>query len=391
MSQQIQMKSVIDVKFPTHLFSPLATSSPKLTRMRAPIRDQSWSSCSDDSSGNLTSQAITGVDDSHIEATKLENESSTSSCSMHTALEFVNSSIFERVRSYSEVITREELQSAIFERKLTETDCSKEEAEMYSIIVTERILWTAGRTWTGTIQVKTKDLLNDYVRYACEDWYMKHTGQLCAVELNHIGKWDEIFDSNAIAIYCYETGIPTIIVDRIFSSNLVRRSTGNYLDTKEVTWLIFAMIGTDENQSIEYWFRVLDVQSTGILQLDDLRMFYDAITKFLVNNNVQSLPFENAIAQFRDILGTDKWNLQSFKKNSQLAFRVINGFVCALRFLEQEICEKTNTERQDDEEFGMVRTRWQRLIDHKFDDYYAQSSTSSSGSFNINNEPINPV
>lgn len=69
------------------------------------------------------------------EATKLENESSTSSCSMHTALEFVNSSIFERVRSYSEVITREELQSAIFERKLTETDCSKEEAEMYSIIV----------------------------------------------------------------------------------------------------------------------------------------------------------------------------------------------------------------------------------------------------------------
>lgn len=119
----------------------------------------------------------------------------------------------------------------------------------------------------------------------------------------------------------------------------MRRSTGNYLDTKEVTWLIFAMIGTDENQSIEYWFRVLDVQSTGILQLDDLRMFYDAITKFLVNNNVQSLPFENAIAQFRDILGTDKWNLQSFKKNSQLAFRVINGFVCALRFLEQEICE----------------------------------------------------
>lgn len=60
-------------------------------------------------------------------------------------------------------------------------------------------------------------------------------------------------------------------------------------------------------------------------------------------------------------------------------------------FMLITLLSETNTERQDDEEFGMVRTRWQRLIDHKFDDYYAQSSTSSSGSFNINNEPINPV
>uniref|UniRef100_A0A8R1DKA6 Uncharacterized protein n=1 Tax=Caenorhabditis japonica TaxID=281687 RepID=A0A8R1DKA6_CAEJA len=92
-------------------------------------------------------------------------------------------------------------------------------------------------------------------------------------------------------------------------------------------------------------------------------------------------PLEAKMAQkkFNDILGTSDWTLRVFKKNPYLTGRVINGFVNAYRFLDQETDEKTNTERMDDEDFGQgPRTRWERMIDHEFDEFYSSSSESSS-------------
>ncbi|EFP05431.1 hypothetical protein GCK72_018239 [Caenorhabditis remanei] len=377
MSEHIQMKIVADLKFPSIVFSPIATSSPKLTRMRAPIRDQSWTSSSDESVGNVTSRLLSGINESHMDTSKMGDVSASSSCSMYTALEFVDPTAFKK-KTMNEVITREELRSAISDFKMKEDNYSKQEADLYATVVTERLLWTACRTWSGMIPVEEKDDLNKYIRYACEDFYMRCTGQLCTDELQHINLNGK-YDWQSVALYCYEKGMPPQIIDRIFAKNLVRRTTGNYLDNMEMTWLIFAMIGTDEMQSIEYWFRVLDVQSVGVLSFTDLEFFYEQITQYLAKDNVTSLPFPHVIAQFIDILGTSEWTLRSFKKNIKLVFRVINGFVNAIRFLEQEINEKTNGERVDDEEFGQGhRTRWQRLIDHEYDDFYHQNNSSSS-------------
>lgn len=373
------MKVIADLKFPSVAFSPLATSSPKLTRMRLPTsRDQSWASSSDESVGNVTARILTGIDELPMDTSKRTNSSSTSSCSVHTALEYVLPTAFE-TGSMSERITRQELRLAIANCKMTEDEYTKEEAETYAIVVTERILWNACRTWKGTMPVHKKDDIQKYARNACDDFYMRCTGQLCIDEMQHICNSNGKYDWQSVAIYCYEKGMPTQIIDRVFTSNLVRRSTGDYLDEMEMTWLLFAMIGTDELQSAEYWFRVLDVHSTGTLSIRSLEGFYAEITKYLAKENVASLPFSNVIAQFTDILGTGQWTLRSFKENINLVYRVINGFTNAIRFLEQEINEKTNAERIDDEEFGQgQRTRWQRLIDHEYDDFYHQGNSSSS-------------
>lgn len=386
MPEKIQMKVVADLKFPSNVFSPLATSSPKLTKMRAPIRDQSWTSSSDESSGNVTALAVTGVDESHLNASKTSQASTASSTSVCTALEYIDPMIFQ-YKQYSEVLTREELQSAIVEQKMIEEKFSKEEADIYATVVTERILWTACRTWQGTLPVDSKDTLNQYVHYACDDWYMRNTGQLCTDELQHISHIKGSYDWKSVAIYCYEKGMPTQIIDRVFAKNLVRRTTGDHLDDMEMTWLLFAMIGTDEMQSIEYWFRVLDVHSSGVLCFTVLEQFYGDITKFLAKDNVTSLPYSNVIAQFSDILGTNEWTLRAFKNHANLIHRVINGFINAIRFLEQEINEKTNGERVDDEDFGQgSRTRWQRLIDHQYDTYYYQNQSSSQESSTVSDQ-----
>ncbi|CAO4380164.1 unnamed protein product [Caenorhabditis nigoni] len=384
MAEQIQMKTVADVKFPSIVFSPIATSSPKLTRMRLPInRDQSWTSSSDESVGNVTARILTGIDELHVDTSKMENESDTSSCSIHTALEYVHPKVFQK-KSLSEKITREELRSAIAACKITEDNYKKTEADLYALVTTERILWNAGRTWSGTMPVENRDDLNKYARNACDDFYMRCTGQLCIDELQHISHTRGRYDFQSVAIYCFEKGMPSSIITRVFAKNLVRRSTGEYLDDMEMTWLLFAMVGTDEVQSVEYWFRVLDVHCTGVLSVAVLEGFYADITKYLANENVASLPFPNVIAQFSDILGTQHWTLRSFKENRELVYRVINGFTNAIRFLEQEINEKTNGERVDDEEFGQgQRTRWQRLIDHEYDDFYHQTHSSSTETSNI--------
>uniref|UniRef100_A0A1I7TFJ3 EF-hand domain-containing protein n=2 Tax=Caenorhabditis tropicalis TaxID=1561998 RepID=A0A1I7TFJ3_9PELO len=385
MSEPRQMKTIADLKFPSNVFSPLATSSPKLTKMRAPIRDQSWTSSSDESSGNATALAITGIDETHLNVSKTSNISTSSSSSVRTALEYVDPEIFHN-KQFCEVITREELHEAIAECKMASDNFTKEQADIYATVVTERVLWTACRTWSGTLPVSTKASLKQYVQYACEDWYMRYTGQLCVDELQHLSNFKGMFDWQSVAIYCYEKGMPTKVIDRVFAKNLVRRTTGDYLDCMEMTWLLFAMIGTDEMQSIEYWFRVLDVHSTGVLSFAILEQFYEEISKILAKENVMSLPYSNVISQFTDILGTNEWTLRAFKNNSHLVHRVVNGFINAIRFLDQETNEKTNGERMDDESFGQGnRTRWQRLIDHEFDAHYQQnqSPTSSPESSNL--------
>lgn len=227
--------------------------------------------------------------------------------------------------------------------------------------------------------------------------FCRHTAQLCLSEMKHISIWFQ-FDWSSIATYCYDKGMPILIIERIFANNLVRQSSGDCLDVVDVARMLFAMVGTDERQSFEYWFRVLDVQSAGVLSCSDLHDFYKEISQLLSERNITSLPFENVITQYCDILGTTTWTLQTFKKNASLAGRVINGFVNAFRFLEQEMdesefilralslfpfdFEETNAERLDDENFGEGRrTRWQRMIDHEYDCFYRpESSTSSDNS-----------
>uniref|UniRef100_A0A8R1DWV5 EF-hand domain-containing protein n=1 Tax=Caenorhabditis japonica TaxID=281687 RepID=A0A8R1DWV5_CAEJA len=395
MTEGVQMKNVPELKFPTvHWFSPLATSSPKLTKMRAAKRihspGQSWTSS--DSSGNVTSQLIDGFDELLIDTSKRNQDSTVSmytavedestldrsiSLTMRTALEYVDPEMLRH--EPVKLMTREELRSAILDRmQLNSPSISDEDFNIYATVITERIFWKACRTWTGTIPINTVKDITDSADFACKDWYMSNTALFCADELQSISELNR-FDWNCVATYCHGKGMPIVVIKRIFTDNLVRRSTGECLDIVEMIWLLFAMFGTDEPQSFEYWFRVLDVQSTGILAESDLNKFYSGISHFLAERNVTSLPFENVMTQFNDILGTSDWTLRVFKKNPHLTGRVINGFVNAYRFLDQETDEKTNAERMDDEDFGRgSRTRWERMIDHEFDEFYSSSSESSS-------------
>ncbi|CAI2340460.1 unnamed protein product [Caenorhabditis sp. 36 PRJEB53466] len=382
MANPIQMEMVTELKFPKLSFSPLATSSPKLTKMRVPIHERSFTS-SDESSGNVTMQAVAGVDESHLETSKVFEGSSTS---LHTAIEYIFPEALQNKKAAFH-LTRENLRTAIIHRKMEDETLTEDDVIFYATVVTERILWSNCRIWNGSISLSSEDTIEEVVDFACDNWYMSNTVQLCVGELRLVDENDN-FDWNAVATYCYDKGMPYSIIQRIFTKNLVRKTTGDCLDIAEMVWVIFAIVGTDEQQTFEYWFRVLDVQCTGVLSFTDLHEFYEDITEILADKNVTSLPFDSVIAQYCDILNTNKWTLQSFKKNALISGRVINGFVNAYRFLEQELDEKVNAERVDDENFGEgKRTKWQRLIDHKYDKYYLSRSTSSASNSSDLSDP----
>ena len=209
---------------------------------------------------------------------------------------------------------------------------------MFIFQVTERILWAACRTWSGTIPVERKEDVIKYAQYANDDFYMEGTAQLCTEELQKLSE-DRKYDRKTVGTFCAEKGMPPSIIDRIFTKNLVRRTDGDCLDDIEMMWLLFAMIGTDELQTSEYWFRVLDVQSTGVLSFTELENFYADITILLDKYDVIAQPYSTVITHFIDILGTDEWTLGSFKRNIKIVHKVLNGFISALRFLEQELDE----------------------------------------------------
>ncbi len=54
--------------------------------------------------------------------------------------------------------------------------------------------------------------------------------------------------------------------------------------------------------SIEYWYRVLDIDGDGVLSLFELVYFYEEILQRLQELNVDCLSVENTVCQILDMI-----------------------------------------------------------------------------------------
>ena len=54
--------------------------------------------------------------------------------------------------------------------------------------------------------------------------------------------------------------------------------------------------------SIEYWFRVLDIDGDGVLSLFELVYFYEEVLQRLQELNVDCLSVENTVCQILDMI-----------------------------------------------------------------------------------------
>ncbi|CAB3404715.1 unnamed protein product [Caenorhabditis bovis] len=241
---------------------------------------------------------------------------------------------------------------------------------------TERLLWEAGRSWAGTLRASDvrKGKVFTLAKSLFKDIYMLRSASYCMSEALEIHE-KFVFERQAIEKYLHSKGVPSIVAKRIYSKNVVRlTSSVKPFHLRDVARMIFALNGTDDNQSIEYWFRIINVDGEEYLSKGYLRLFYKRIVGFLAKYKVECLSFDNIYTQYCDMLRTDKWTLPVLKANRHLSSRVLHGFVNAFSFFNEETDERMNQKRQDDELFGMERSDWERYLDHQYDSFYEDAS-----------------
>ncbi|CAI5438916.1 unnamed protein product [Caenorhabditis angaria] len=355
-----KLLSIKEVEFPFK-FSPLATSSPIAKK----TANNSFLSTSSGSEGNLTERAIKGVDESLI-----ADKSDCSLLSFQTAIEYVDGNAFMPTKFR---LPHDSVRAAL--EICAQKTWPSNTPSAYKEIALQRYLWDARSIWRSYTMVQEPGTV---IQFLCKDGltksYINNLIGFTYYKLIDISV-NDIFDKQNMFDYFIERGIPSTIIDRLFEG-VVTKGRKEILNVAEASHFIFALYGMDEYQSIEYWFRIFDVEGLGYLDQKHLEIHYNEVVKFLRKIGIEALKFDQVFDMFSEILGTRKWTLKILKKSPTITVRVLSAFTNALKFYDFETNERMNTEREDDEMFGEHRNCWRRELDHAYDSFYDQEDIS---------------
>ncbi|CAI5439024.1 unnamed protein product [Caenorhabditis angaria] len=356
-----KLLSIQEVAFPFK-FSPLATSSPIAKKT---ANNSFLSTSSGSEGGNLTEIAIKGVDESLI-----ADKSDCSLLSFQTAIEYVDGNAFMPTKFR---LPHDSVRAAL--EICAQKTWPSNTPSAYKEIALQRYLWDARSIWRPYTMVQEPGTV---IQFLCKDGltksYINNSIGFTYYKLIDISV-NDVFDKQNMFDYFIERGIPSTIIDRLFEG-VVTKGKKEILNVAEASHFIFALYGMDEYQSIEYWFRIFDVEGLGYLDQKHLEIHYNEVVKFLRKIGIEALKFDQVFDMFSEILGTRKWTLKILKKSPTITVRVLSAFTNALKFYDFETNERMNTEREDDEMFGEHRNCWRRELDHAYDSFYDQEDIS---------------
>lgn len=160
-------------------------------------------------------------------------------------------------------------------------------------------------------------------------------------------------------------------VPRSFASD--RPGTMSYQD---FVWFILAEEDKTTDQSIEYWFRCLDLDGDGLVSVHEMQYFYQEQKQRLMQSNFDVVVFEDIVCQLHDMIQPERegcFSLADLKKNRQHASVMFNMLVNLPKFIAFETKDPFLA-RQEREEAGM--TDWDRFA---LGEYYRLSVEDDGG------------
>ncbi|CAD6196954.1 unnamed protein product [Caenorhabditis auriculariae] len=266
-------------------------------------------------------------------------------------------------------VTREELHTFFCDAQETLPDTPFPH-DFFAEIATERVLWNACRTWSGKLLVtdirSSEKLMNSLLDYST-DPYLGNAAELILHELQHLGAGRTV---SRLALERINFGaISKLVWSRIFSPNIVRPAAGavsdDFLTLQQFLHFFFAHNGMDDEQSIEYWMRVLDLNGDGHLSFFEIESFHVCVSDYLLQYGASSLDFRDLICQYCDMTEPSNlyWTLSDLKKQPRMSSRIIAACVNARKFFSDECEERFDVDRVKDVAFGFARTTWERFID----------------------------
>ncbi|CAD6185242.1 unnamed protein product [Caenorhabditis auriculariae] len=254
--------------------------------------------------------------------------------------------------------------------------------DKYCQVVMTRIFWNDAMSWSGKLTTErlrrggvlqairdlaVEDDINKSLRYfSYEHFYVAYC-KFWEIDTDH----DLKINRKDLAAHAGGALVP-LVVERIFSGAVcMTPANGGPLEEiglPEFTQFLLAEEDKTHPTSVEYWFRILDLDGDGLVTLYDMELFHSQVQKKLAIEGIDSMAFPDVACQLIDMLnveGASAFRLRDLKK-SPLRGRFINTFVNWRKFFLQETNEGSEAPRIEDEG-GQELTDWDRYCIEEYE------------------------
>lgn len=226
----------------------------------------------------------------------------------------------------------------------------KEFHSRYIKTVIARIYYYVNRSWSGKITVNELkqsnfltvlesleyeddiNLIKEYFSYEhfyviyCKFWELDKDHDL------YISK-EDLYRHNNYAV-------SSRVIDRIFSGTVIRNKDwrDNLMSYYDFVWFLISEEDKRNQTSIEYWFRVLDIDGDGILSMYELEYFYNEQIELMKERQIEFMPFIDLLCQILDLVKpreNGKIRLKDLKQ-CKLTNVFFDTFINLEKYLEYE-------------------------------------------------------
>lgn len=256
----------------------------------------------------------------------------------------------------------------------------------YIQTVIARIYYCVNRSWTGKIklqELRKSNLLavvqvlaqeedinqvTDYFSY--EHFYVIYC-KFWNLDQDH----DLLISKEDLARH-NDASISSRIIERIFSGIVSKQiAMSGKMSYSDFVWFLIAEEDKKHPRSVEYWFRLMDLDGDGYISMYELEYFYYEQMKRLELMNIEALPFLDTACQILDLVNPKEKNKISLAdlKRTKMSTIFFDTFINLEKYLEHESREFVSA--RDFVQDGVVISDWDRYASEEYENMVTEESS----------------
>uniref|UniRef100_A0AAF5PIA0 EF-hand domain-containing protein n=1 Tax=Wuchereria bancrofti TaxID=6293 RepID=A0AAF5PIA0_WUCBA len=228
----------------------------------------------------------------------------------------------------------------------------------YIETVIARIFWNVCHSWKKyilTVELRLSNLLKaikllerEEVNEECEIFSYKHFYVIyCNFYMLDKGEKNYLTPSD-LSLYS-NSALTNLVVQRIFSGAVsLNSSMKRTIDYIAFVNFLLAEVDKSHPKSIEYWFRIMDLNGDGRISFDEMEQFYNEIVANVIRMGMDVITFSNLINMLKDMIPSHSstyFTLSDLKRSPPVACYFFNTFINWVKHIAQESCPPDNRNR----------------------------------------------
>lgn len=257
----------------------------------------------------------------------------------------------------------------------------------YIQTVIARIYFNCNKSWTGKLsqtelrhcdllqvlqRLSQTDDINEITEYFSYEHFYVIYCKFWSLDQDHdleISKEDLIRHNG--------TSISSRIIERIFMGIVSRQiqETGK-MGYSDFVWFLIAEEDKKHPRSIEYWFRLMDIDGDGYISMYEMEYFYFEQMKRLELMSIEALPFLDCACQMLDLVNPKEKNRISLSdlKRTKMVTIFYDTFINLEKYLEHESREFVST--RDVVINGKIVSDWDRYASQEYENLSSEDTSS---------------